>query len=352
MEAYNLFKPDIEVAESEGTRPRVITKQVRSAQESRPLFIGLGLGFLGLGAICLILNCVLIRKMMHREYSLTVLDVYIIFTVIGLAADWIMKLSITLSGFLLELSECQVAYMGALHWWFTGVVNFTLIALCYDRKCAISNPLGSRSFLTVKRATIICVSIVCLCFSLESVNIIVLEAESYRENMQRCVLTDQIWYKNDVIYIMMVKCFAYVVGWAFMFVNNVILINTLVRHANKWDREFPKHQVIAITVLCAAHLVLSLINAMSSGLQILYIILKPDPAESIINAFLEADKLQQIKLIFDMVQNLQVLVVGVFLFVHDPSHFKKIRQLCVCTGQVKENEPVNITGGEQGTISA
>ncbi len=344
METYRFLLPNLRKAKRVGNN-LVVTRQFESVGKTTTLRF-ITLGFLGFGGISLVVNGFLMRKMLGNEYSFAVVDVYVICAVLSSLPDWIIQFTMTICKMFLKMSNCTLVYVNMVHFWFTGIVNFTLIALCYDRKCAISNPLESRSYLTVKRARYICVFITCISFALEFFFCIVMELETYLQKGARCVILRSDWYKNAGIYMMLVKCLVYLVGWVIIVVSNVILIKELIKNANNWGREFPTHQVVAITVLSLSQSALSLVNALSSIIPVLSLILAPNVAtsKSMLDFFLAREKVELYERIFNMCQNLQFLVVGIFLFMNDPHRVRKIKQFFACSQQTESNKAGDTSG--------
>ncbi len=103
MESYRFLQPEI------NGRPEV-SKRAVSSVEKRRILSYVGLGILGIGAIFMILICLDMRKMLHQEYRLVVVDIYVIIAFCSLVADWIIQVIINTCHLLVKLSDCAVAY--------------------------------------------------------------------------------------------------------------------------------------------------------------------------------------------------------------------------------------------------
>ena len=276
-------------------------------------------GLIGLGGIALIVNvCQLIHT--ARNHSLVVVDIYVLAVVISLTIAFIPEMVILILAITrpIKIGPCILRYVNECAICMKDISSFTIIALCHDRKKAISKPLAARNKVTKKRAVLISLYIVIGIFVVHALGSIILEIESYVHQLPQCLPVNSLWWQTGRFYIAVLWCLAYVVGWFSLLQANAVMLYHLINSTRQWNREFPKRQVVAMVALSTCFLLLSMVNAVNTGIGIYVGILHSNLviSNSMLNYARIINKLQLVVKISTIILAMQYLMVGACLFIN------------------------------------
>ncbi len=308
-------------------------------------------GIVGLGGIALIVNiCQLIHT--ARSRALMVVDIYVLAVVLSLTMAFIPEIVIIILVITrqIKMTLCTVRYVNEYALWMRNISCFTIIALCSDRKKAISQPLTARSEITKKHAAMVSLYITISTFAAHVLGSIILEIESYVHQQPQCFSVSSLpWWQTGRFYVGVLWCLAYVVGWFLLLQANAVMIYHLIKSTRQWQREFPKRQVVAMVALSTCFLLVSMVNAVNAGINIYVGILGSNLVES--NTGLSYSRIYN-KLILAVkigttILSMQYLMVGVCLFINYHRNLLRACALCSCFCRGHNNSEVETPKMEQ-----
>ncbi len=349
MEMWEYLSPNID-KNLNGTYA-IYVKKIPEFEEISQVFINIAFGFIGLGFVLGVFNVSLALQMLRHSYTVVVSDVYIVFIVVFLFLGLITEtIHVALANEL--LSECIWEYLEAFMGWLSATVFLFLIALCYDRTYSIARPFLARSRLTVKRARTICIIITLSTFTFRMVESVARELEYYFFEEVRCTYTNKIWYKSPTNIFLLVTGSAYIIGWLFLLMINIVLVYNLIRNAHKWKREVPCHQVVSIAGICICHLLFSLmtVNTSAIGPLVSHIIVNSlVSSSSTLGIVLKLHEIDKYLTISTCINSLQHFMVGLFLLGFTPKYKDMILQCC-CKIRPDENSTPNQRRGRHNSV--
>ncbi len=344
LETYKYMLPSI-VENPHGT---FWVKEI-GVKETKKILVNITIGFICLGVIGCALNIFLVLQMLRNAYTIVVVDIYIVFIVIVLILGLITEIVHVVLANQESISNCSKEYFMAWMAWLKDTVYVYFIALCYDRTYAIARPLLARSKLTLKRARVICISITVSTFAFKVLQSVTIELEAYFYQTERCGLyPDRIWYKSPRYIWVIIVCIAYVLGWLFLLLINIVLVYNLFVNARKWKREVPCHQVASIVGVSICHLIFSLLSINSRGIGpfvkhlIMYRLISG--SASSLSILLKLTEVEKYAVISAGINSIEHLMVGLFLLGFTPKYKDMIVNLCQCCKKPEDMNTVQRRG--------